>query len=61
MTPEMPNLGEMILTALLQAPGIWWNAVLAYPGPWIVFAAVLSVVILLRFIEGKLKRRRPRR
>ncbi|WP_188754372.1 hypothetical protein [Microbacterium album] len=58
MTPEMPDLGAIILDAVLQAPGFLLSAIAANPGPWAFVGAAVALALVFKLLEGRLRRRR---
>lgn len=46
------------MQGILNTPSVWWNAFLQNPGPWLLIAAMVAGVLVLRAVVNTTPRRR---
>ena len=62
-TPQYDVAGPIwdgFWAGIAATPGVWWNAFLANPGPWLLIAAMMAGLVTLRIVADRFSARRRR-
>ncbi|WP_345751327.1 hypothetical protein [Microbacterium rhizophilus] len=57
----MPDLGSLLLDAIVQLPAQFGAMIAAYPDRWAIAGLVLAAIVIFRLVVERLTQRNRRR